>query len=362
MSIKNFMKDKLKSLTLNFNSDLRSATVKMNKSIYKTLIVTNNRSQFMGVISDGDIRRAILVSPLNSTINNFFNKNSISCFDKDLDLTNLKKLCQKKLIEIIPITDSNNYLVNIYIKRTNNLIIPLKRNNKKLNIPILIMAGGLGTRMKPVTNVLPKPLLPLGDDTVVSKIMQYFSEYGLNNYFFSINYKKKIMKAYLNEFSRIYTINYIVEKKSLGTAGSLQKLKNQNFKNIIITNCDVLYKFDFNDLYHQHTNSLADITIVTVKIKQTLPYGVCELSKSGFVKKITEKPKQTLNIVSGMYIISNKIISLIKKNEKIDMNDLIDRAIQGGYNIVPYYIDQKYWKDLGTLDLITKYNNKNQHF
>ena len=90
-----------------------------------------------------------------------------------------------------------------------------------------------------------------------------------------------------------------------------------------------------------------------------LPYGVCELSKNGLVKKINEKPKQILNIVSGMYIISNKIISLIKKNEKIDMNDLIDRAIAKNYSVVPFYIDQKYWKDLGSLDLITKYINKN---
>lgn len=353
------MKNNLKILTLNLNSDLRSATIKMNKSVYKTLIIVNNSFQFMGVISDGDIRRAILISPLNSKINNFFNKNSISCFDKDLNLNNLKKLCQKKLIDIIPITNSKNYLVNIYIKRTNNLIIPVKPIIKKLNVPVLIMAGGLGARMKPVTNVLPKPLLPLGDDTVVSKIMQYFNEYGLNNFFFSINYKKKIMKAYLNEFSRIYRINFFEEKNSLGTAGSIQKFKNKYFKNIVITNCDVLYKFDFNDLYNQHTNSLADITIVTVKIKQMLPYGVCELSKNGLVKKINEKPKQILNIVSGMYIINNKIISLIKKNEKIDMNDLIDRAIVKGYSVVPFYIDQKYWKDLGSLDLITKYINKN---
>ena len=188
------------------------------------------------------------------------------------------------------------------------------------------MAGGKGSRLAPLTHVLPKPLLPINGRPILSTIIKNFKKNGINKFIISINKNNQIIKEYIksNETKLKINFDFIEEQKALGTIGSLgltKKLKSPFF----VTNCDVLFNFDLNNLVSKFTRDNLDLLIVTVRIKNNLSYGVCRSKKNGELLKIKEKPNFYYDIIGGLYMMSPKILKYIPKNKSLDITNLINK-------------------------------------
>ena len=212
------------------------------------------------------------------------------------------------------------------------------------------MGAGMGTRMEPFTNVLPKPLIPINDKTVIEKIIESFVGVGINDFLISINFKGKILKAFFEELDPSYSIDFIEEKTPLGTGGSLHKLKGKMKSTFMVTNCDVIIEVDHQDLIDFHKKNKFDLTLVASTKEIVIPYGACELNKEGNLEKILEKPKLDYLINTGLYVIEPSVLELIPRNKSFDMTDLIESLKIKGKDIGVFPIDDNAWVDIGQWD------------
>ena len=337
----------MKEFLIQKSCTIIEALKRMSKSGEKSLIVVNHNEKLLGILSDGDLRRAILnKKKLTENISKIYNSNSFYLFENSYDLENVKKKALKQKIYFIPILNRNKKVTNLL---TSTDLFSENKNikTKNKNIPVVIMAGGLGTRLEPFTKVLPKPLIPIEGKPIIDHIMESFKNSGSNTFYITLNYKSKILKSYFEELNHKYKIFFLEEKKPLGTAGALFLLKNRIAKNFFVTNSDIILNTDYIDLYNFHIESKNDITLVVAAKEYEIPYGSCEISSNGNLLKINEKPKYNFLINSGLYLLNNKILKLLKKNNKIDMNELIELAIEKKFKIKIYPVSDKQWIDVG---------------
>ena len=227
---------------------------KMEKNELKILFVINKKNKLLGSVTDGDIRRALIKKKsLNSKIYSICNKKPFHFIKNKINMEKTYKIFNDRLnhIEAIPVVQEKGKKIIKIITR-NYLAGKIKKRDDKLtNIPILIIAGGKGTRLNPFSKVLPKPLIPIDEKPVIDHIIETFTKHGAKLFFVSVNYKSAILKAYLNNNIK-RRINFIEEKKPLGTIGSLKLVEGKINKPIIISNCDILTKFDISKFYSQH--------------------------------------------------------------------------------------------------------------
>ena len=311
-----------KNLTVNEKTLIKSAMIRLSKSAKKCLVVLNKKNDLLGTITDGDIRRAFLKGKkLNDPIKNIFKKKPIKIYNKIKNQKAIKDLMLRKKVDFLPIVNSSNKFVNFI---TWDMINKKKERIKKLkNIDVVIMAGGKGTRLKPFTNILPKPLIPIDNKTVIEKIIDKFHNHGQKRFFISINYKSKIIKSYFDEIGFKFDIKFIREKFPMGTIGCLKLIKKRLKNTIIVSNCDILMNFDFSSLVNFHYKNNFDITLVAAKKKIVLPYGICKLSDKINLKAIEEKPTSKYIINTGMYVLKKNVLNLFPKKNKIDVDELI---------------------------------------
>ena len=218
------------------------------------------------------------------------------------------------------------------------------------------MSGGKGTRLKPFTEMFPKPLLPVGNKTAIDHITDNFLKNDFNNFVFSINYKSKLLKAYLQEKKeKKIKINYIQEKKPLGTAGSL-KLLNKKFlkEDFFVINCDTILNLDFQSLLEYHKSNKNYITLVVSMKEIMIPYGVCLLKKDNTLDQINEKPKKRYLVNTGLYVVNPKVIKFIPSNRVFDFDELIQKVKKKRFKIGLFPIEDKSWKDIGSWDDFNK--------
>ena len=279
----NFSQKQKENLVITPDKSIRDALVKINLNHLKCLAVIDEKKRLKGTISDGNIRRGLLKGfKLEDRIESIYTKKNIIFFyKKNFILREAKKKLIKNyhntFIGMIPIVDGTKKIVDFVTLDQSNVD---KETKKKEKTKIVVMAGGLGLRMRPFTNVFPKPLIPVGDKTVSEHIMQSFFDNGFNKFIFSINYKSKLIKAFFEGYKKKdISINYIQEPKPLGTAGSLSLLKNKIKDDFFVINCDSILNLDFKSLLNYHQNQKNDITIVVSMKNITVPYGVCYLKK-----------------------------------------------------------------------------------
>ena len=179
------------------------------------------------------------------------------------------------------------------------------------------MAGGKGTRLEPFTKILPKPLVPVHEKPIIEHIIKMFTEYGCNDFYLTVNYKSKILKAYFEEINPEYTIKFIEEEKPLGTAGSLKYLSGMLESPFFVTNCDIIVKSNYHSLYKFHKEGNYDLTLVASAKEYIIPYGTCDLNGDGSLSNINEKPQFDFLINTGLYLINPNLLELIKENQKI---------------------------------------------
>ena len=209
------------------------------------------------------------------------------------------------------------------------------------------MAGGKGTRLKPLTYVIPKPLIPIGEKTILEEIMDQFEEIGCKKFYMSVNYKYDMIEFYLNQLDKDYDISFFREEKPLGTIGSVSLLKDKITTPFFVSNCDILIDQDYRDVYEYHKENNNDLTIVTAVKSHRIPYGVITTGENGIMAGLSEKPENTYMINTGVYILNPELINEIPENEFFHITHLMDKIRARGGRIGCFPVSEKSWTDIG---------------
>jgi len=328
---------------INEESTIIEAMKQLDQVAKKVIFVVKDET-FVAAITDGDIRRWILKKGnLDAKVKEVANYEPKYLLEKDKNKA--KEYMKKYFVEALPILDQNRNIISIVFWNDEEV-----RPQKNLKIPVVIMAGGLGTRLYPYTKILPKPLIPIGEIPIVEHIINRFTQYGVEKFYLVVNHKKNMIKAYFNEIERKYMVNYVDENKPLGTGGGLSLLKGKINSTFILSNCDILIEEDFEKIYDYHKRENNLITMVCSLKNIRIPYGVIEIGENGEIENMKEKPELSFFTNTGMYIVEPKIIEGLKKNESIGFPDIIEKYKEKGEKIGVYPISEKSWLDMGQLD------------
>jgi len=322
----------------------------MDSTGFRSLIVVNSEGLFEGILSIGDIQRAIIANmPLDVVVSKVMRKNP-RIAHSDTPIEYIKQEMLQFRMEFIPVVDESSRIINIYF--WDELFIAQKLPPQKLfDLPVVVMAGGEGTRLKPLTNVIPKPLLPIGEKTIIEEIFDRFGAHGCTNFYVSINYKAELIKYYLESLHLPLTIKLIKENKPLGTAGSLQLLSNKIDSTFFVTNCDILIEQDYSEILDYHKSNKNVITLVAVLKHIAIPYGTLETGNNGQLMRLTEKPDITFKINSGMYILEPQLLKEIPENNFFHITHLIDKVKGQGGRVGVFPVSEKSWSDIGDWDV-----------
>ncbi len=341
------MDKSLKKYYIFADTSVKDAMKQLDQSHRKTLFVVKDENMLIGTLTDGDIRRWILDGKsLTDQSDAVCNKNPFKT-NINYNISDIKQLMLDKRIEVIPVVDEQNMITNllfwdsVFDDDYKNIIY------EKLSLPVVIMAGGAGTRLEPFTKILPKPLIPVGDKSILEVIINQFRDYGIDDYYISVFHKSKIIKAYLEDLNLPYKINYLNELKPLGTAGALSLIKQDITSSLILTNCDTIIKCNYNDMVKFHDKNNYDITLVGSMINYQIPYGICEIKDEGQLVNLVEKPEYSYLVSTGMYIIRNSALALVPNNQFYNMTDLIHKVKKENGNVGVYPISEKSWLDTG---------------
>jgi dTDP-glucose pyrophosphorylase len=340
------MKKTMKNILIGVDSTIRKAMKALDKTTEKCLLVIDEGEKLIGTITDGDIRRAILSGiKVSDSISECYNSKPITMKENNFNQKEVMILLKENKIDLIPILDDEERVKN-YSTWTN--IYGKEIQNQELNnIPVVIMAGGKGTRMEPFTKILPKPLIPINEKPIIEHIIEQFTDIGCSDFYLSLNYKSKILKAYFEELDPSYNVNYIEEAKPLGTAGSLKLLIDKFKSPFFVTNCDIIIKKNYSKIFEFHKKRNYDLTLVASAKEYQIPYGSCNISEDGTLESISEKPSYDLLVNTGLYILNPSILDLIPKDEFYHITNLIDDLIKNNYKVGVFPIDEDAWIDIG---------------
>jgi dTDP-glucose pyrophosphorylase len=320
---------------------------KLSQSGAKCLMIVDVTNKLLGTLTDGDLRKAILNGAnINVTVDGIFQSKPTVLIKNKFTQEGVKKLFRENKFDLIPVVNDEGKLSDIIFWESvfNN---GKERKKKKLVVPVIIMAGGKGTRLQPFTKVLPKPLVPVHEKPIIEHIIEQFTDVGCNNFYMTINYKGKILKAYFEEIELNYLVNFVEEKEPLGTAGSLHLLDGKFKEPVFVTNCDIIIKTDYFSLYEFHKKGDYDLTLVASAKEYIIPYGTCELNDNGDLSHINEKPKYEFLINTGLYVLNPDLFQLIPRNKFYNITQLIEDAKNKGKKVGVYPIDDDAWVDVG---------------
>ena len=319
---------------------------RMDETRHKMLLVFDNEI-FLTIITIGDIQRAIIRNvSLNSPISTILElANKQYAHSSDTEETIRKKMLRIRA-EFMPVLNDNGELVDVVFWEDLLDNKPIEEKSK-INLPVVIMAGGKGTRLKPITNVIPKPLVPIGDKTILEEIMDQFEEIGCDQFYMSINYKADMMRFYMGQLEHKYNIEFFEEPKPLGTIGSVKLLRDKITTPFFVSNCDILIDQDYRDVYDYHQANHNDITIVTAVKSFKIPYGVIETGENGLMTGLTEKPEITYMINTGVYILEPHLINDIPDNELFHITHLMEKVKNRGGRVGCFPVSENSWKDMG---------------
>lgn len=339
MEIKEFMIDE--------EATLIEAMKKLDIVAKKVLFVIR-KDQFVATLTDGDIRRNILKKKsLDSKIKDIANYNPKFLLEKDRFTA--RKYMKKNSIEALPIVNDNGDIISVAL--WNDEEIDYKKN---IDLPVVIMAGGFGTRLYPYTKILPKPLIPVGEIPIVEHIINRFNKNGSNKFYLIVNYKKNMIKAYFNEVEKLYEIEYIDEDKPLGTGGGLSLLKGKINSTFVLSNCDILIEEDYEKIYKFHKDNGNLITMICSLKTIKIPYGVVEIDENGDIEKIKEKPELSFFTNTGMYIVEPQVVEDLEAEKETGFPDIIDKYRFLGQKVGIYPISENNWMDMGQFDEMEK--------
>jgi dTDP-glucose pyrophosphorylase len=328
---------------------IKDALKKLDRTGEKVLLVTSDDNRLLGTISDGDIRRYILSGrDLDNGVSEIFNTNPFYLRKKEFTKKAAKKMLIENKLQLLPIVDGEGRVVDYVTWAglfSNGSEEPAV--TRSMDIPVVIMAGGRGTRLDPFTRVLPKPLIPVGDKPIIEMIIAEFRKQGISEYYLTLNNKTDIVESYLNSIEKDYKIHYVKEESFLGTAGSLKLLEDRISDIFIVSNCDVIVKADFEDVVGFHKRHEASLTVLASVQHYNIPYGVVRFKEGGEVVDIHEKPEYTFTVNTGVYVLSRESLRFIPPDTSFDMTDLINILARNGRKVVLYPVNESDYTDIG---------------
>lgn len=329
---------------------VKDALKKLDKSSKKVLLVVDKESKLLGTISDGDIRRYILKDKsLDNDIREVYNKKPIFIRKVEFSIDLARKILTKDNVRLIPILN-DEYKVIDYItweQVFSDDKIPQIIESFRIDLPIVIMAGGKGARLEPFNKVFPKPLIPINDKSIIEIIINEFKTQGAKKFYLTLNYKGEMIKLYLDNVEKDYEIKYVWENNFLGTAGSLRLIREEIKDEFIVTNCDVIVKANFREVINFHRETAASLTIISSIQHYKVPYGVIKFKEGGELIDIVEKPEYTFPINTGVYLLNKESLEFIPENTCFDMPDLIKSLIKNSRKIVTYPVNESDYIDIG---------------
>jgi len=335
------MKDWKKTLIPPDTTILEAMKIIDEGALQIALVISNNNN-LLGTITDGDIRRGIIKGiKLSDNVEKIMNPHPIIC-EKDKSREEIVALMKIELIHQIPIVDERGCVVGLEV------LDEVTHLEEQENL-VILMAGGFGSRLRPLTDDCPKPLLRVGSKPLLEIILKSFIEFGFKRFYFSVLYKGDMIEEYFKDGSKWgVQIRYIHEDKAMGTAGALGLLPERPDKPIIVMNADLLTKVNFRYMLRFHYEHKASATMCVREYDVQIPYGVARLEKSRLIG-IDEKPSQHFFVNAGIYVLEPEILDMVPKNSQFDMPSLFEKLIEKNLEIAVFPI-REYWLDIGHAD------------
>ena len=323
-------------------------TMKIMDDAFTKLLLVFEENKFLGIITNGDLQRAIIANiPFDTPIGKIVSREGKLFAHIGDDREKIKEWMLLKRAELMPVLDEKEQLVDVIFWDDILSDTQALDNRPKVDLPVVIMAGGKGTRLKPITNVIPKPLVPVGDKTILEVIMDQFESIGCHKFYMSVNYKADMMKYYLSQLDHKYDIEFFMEDKPLGTIGSVSLLKGKITTPFFVSNCDSINEQDYRDVWDYHVSNHNDMTIVTMVKSFKIPYGVIETGENGLMTALKEKPEQTYQVNTGVYILNPELIDEIPEEEFFHITHLMEKVQTRGGRVGCFPVSEHSWKDMG---------------
>ncbi len=318
---------------------IKEALIRLNSITDQnlTLFVVNDNGQMVGTLTDGDIRRALIKNAkIDSLVSQFMQKDFHYLEKNNFNIKIFQKI-RSLGIKLLPLLDDNKKIIKIYDLNKIKSVIP---------VDAIIMAGGKGQRLLPLTTETPKPMLPLGNKPIIEHNIDRLISFGIENIYISVNYLASKIINYFNDGStKGIKIKYIREDKPLGTAGALRNINDYYHNNLLIMNSDLFTNINFEAFYIDHLTTMADMTIASIPYNVNIPYAIFE-TQGNKILSFKEKPQNTYYANAGVYLLKKELLSEIPKNEFYNITDLMEKLLKQRKKIVHSTI-YGYWIDIG---------------
>lgn len=349
--------EQIKTFLASQNSTVVEAMQMIDSNARGILFIVDEKERLTGVLTDGDIRRWLIkTGDLQAHAGHIMNKEPKVIYRKDVRFAH--EFMEKYAITALPVVTTKNEILDIIFRAEKEEALPVEKHRCLKAVPVVIMAGGKGTRLYPYTKVLPKPLIPIGDIPIMERIIDAFRNYGAKEFYATVNYRKNMIKSYFSEAVTDYQIHYVEEDKPLGTAGSLGLIEDPFDKPFIVTNCDILIHADYEDIYQYHLDAGNELTVVTALKNIVVPYGVVHSSENGRILSMEEKPKLSYFVNTGMYVLNPALLGEIPEDTFFHMTDLADRLMKEGRKVGMYPISEDSFLDMGEFEEMRRMEDK----
>lgn len=319
------------------------ALKKLDDGGQQILLVVDKDKRLRGVLTDGDFRRHILKNQsLNIPVKEIMNTGFLALSQHEK--SKAQEILKSRPINHVPIVDDQENIVDLVTS-----LDFIRGKTKEYDLPVVIMAGGKGTRLSPLTKIIPKPLMPVGDQTMLEAILENFESNGFKKFYVIVNHKKELIKSYFIENSVPHQVRFIEEEEFLGTAGGLYMLKDTLESTFVLSNCDIIAKLNYGSMLDWHFEHQADLTIVGVRKRVDIPYGVINVNQENYVISIAEKPYYNFMIISGVYVLEPSLFKIIPDNKFYAMDQLIEDCLGAGKKVTCYPLEDG-WFDMGQFE------------
>jgi len=313
------------------------------------LLIVAEGDHFLNLVSIGDIQRAIirgidLQAPIQTILRE---KSKIRIARQGQPFEQIRQIMIQYKTEFMPVIDDQENIVEVIFWQDvfKDELLP---NQPVLDLPVVIMAGGQGTRLRPLTNIIPKALIPVGDKPIIELIIERFYRTGSRKYYISVNHKHEMIRHYLAGLNLpSVSVEFIQEDYPLGTAGSLYLLRDQINSTFIVSNCDILLDQDFRDVLQYHRENHNDLTIISALKNYNIPYGTLHTSENGLLTTLQEKPDLTFQVNTGVYVIEPSVLKQIPENQHLHITQLIEQLMQQKKRVGVFPVSEKSWMDIG---------------
>ena len=341
----------IENIKLKQNATIKEALGIIDSGAMQIALVVDDNDKLLGTLTDGDIRRGILRGlDLDSSIETIvFKEPAVAKISSTKE--EILKIALSKKLHQIPIVDDNGIVLDL--KEIEELVEPKIKTNR-----VILMVGGLGTRLRPLTQDMPKPMLKVGNKPILQTIVDKFAEYGFVNITMCVNFNASIIRDYFGDGKEFgVNIDYVLEQKRMGTAGALSLLKERPSEPFFVMNGDLLTNVNFEHIFNYHTLHKATATMCVREYDYEVPYGVVKMNDNK-ITAIAEKPVQKFFVSAGIYMLSPEILDLIPQDEFYDMPVLFEKLIKLSKNVISFPI-REYWLDIGRME---EYQRANEEY